>query len=536
MCCRTRVAKAARTFLVAGSLLVGGASAYAADFIPGPPAAGQIIELDGNVSYDGTAEVDWSNYKTGTGYYQSTIMRDNDAQHTGVAGTRYDANIWDQGSKDTQQISEWKWKNPNNHKATDKVDIVNASAAIYDKGGDMIIYLQADRYANDGNSYLGAWLFRQKITPMPDGTFDGQHEDGDVLMLANFTKGGELFQVLLYQWKNGALDETPISGFGFAIANAGETAASSPYNNYVAKTANKVGDAVYPDLSFFEGGVNLSAFYRYIGEDIPCFTTVMIESRNSASIDAALEDFALDNDFSTCHFSVAKTCVGSAINGTGSGVDYDYNITITNTGFGTLDVNWTDDYGTPGDTNDDINGSVAVSNTSPAIIPVSVLGAPLGITNGVTASGQGAEKTAYADEPNQCPIAVDQNVTVTKKCKVTLDGNESSAYTVVRVDFGGTVCNNGNTKVGSLSMSDTKQGDTGYAVDLNQTELLPGECASYSGKYYPNTPGITCAKDNAHADIITVDYDENLTGEHNSTMPVSSGTCTLCDGNCTTPQ
>ena len=513
-------------------LLVGGMSAYA-DYIPST-GADQLLELDGNVDYDGNPNtgVDWSNLDSGTGYYQSSLIRDNDAMNTGNVGERYDVNIWDKGSKDIQQISEWRWKNPNNHKATDKVDIVNATAAIFEKDGDMIIYLQADRYANEGSSYLGAWLFKNKITPLNDGTFDGVHEDGDLLMLANFTQGGTVFDVVLYQWKNGALDQTPIPGFGYAIANSGETPASSPYDNYVAKT-NKVADGVYPNLSFFEGGVNLSAFYRYIEEEMPCFTTVMIESRNSASIDAALEDFAIDNEFETCDFSVTKTCVGSAINATGDGINYDYNITLTNTGFGALDVNWTDDYGTPGDTSDDTGGMVSVSNTSPTIINYQILNAPLGINNGVIASGQGVVKPAYANEPDECPIYVDQNVTVTKQCSVTLDG-DASAYTVVRVDFDGTVCNDGNTKIENLSLTDSAEGELGYEVDLNQTELLPGECASYAGLYYPNTPGITCANTNGHSDTITVTYDENLSGETNTTMEVSSGTCTLCDGNCTT--
>jgi hypothetical protein len=521
--------------LAMAGLLLGGMSAYA-DYIPstGPD---QLLELDGNVDYDGNPNtgVDWANLSSGTGYFQSSLMRDNDALNTGNVGERYDANIWDKGSKDIQPISEWRWKNPNNHKATDKVDIVNATAAIFEKDGDMIVYLQADRYANDGSAYMGAWLFKNKITPIesgPDkGTFDGVHEDGDLLMLANFTHGGAQLDVVIYQWKDGALDETPIYGYGYAIANDGNTPASSPYDNYVAKTSNKVGDSVYPDLSFFEGGINLSKFYRDRQIPMPCFTTIMIESRNSASIDAALEDFALDNEFTTCDFSVAKTCVGSAINATGDGINYDYNITITNTGFGTLDVNWTDDHGTPNDGSDDTDGAVSVSNTSPTIINYQILNAPLGITNGVKASGQGLDKYAYADEPSECPIFIDQNITVTKQCRVTLDGDES-AYTVVRVDFDGTVCNNGNTKVGNLSLNDTKEGELGYQIDLNQTELMPGYCASYSGKYYPNTPGITCATGNAHSDEITLYYDENLSGESNSTMPVSSGTCHLCDDNC----
>ncbi|WP_345985202.1 hypothetical protein WCX49_11380 [Sulfurimonas sp. HSL-1656] len=544
MCCATRVSKVAKTLMVAGSLLVGSVAVYASDYVPGSAQ----VELDGNVvDNSGPGDpVDWVNIGTGTNEYQTTVIQDN-----GPTTDRVDQDIFDKGSKDDMYISKaeaeaaggggyWQWKIPNNHKATDKVDIVHASASIYEEDGDMIIYLQADRFDNRGDAYLGAWLFKDKIIPVstgPDkGTFYGSHQPGDVLMLLNFINGGAEYTIQFFVWTETGLDTTGVDGTLFGSVNTNLSPVStggptSPYYNYVTKDKSAPAGE-FPTFTFFEGGFNLSKFYRYIEQDVPCFTTVMIESRNSSSIDAALEDFAIDNDFSTCSFSVAKTCVGSAINATGTGVDYDYNITLTNTGFGTLDVNWTDDYGTPNNGSDDPSGSVSVSNASPAIIEVSILGAPLGITNGVKATGLGVEKTASADEPNECPVAVDQNVTVTKQCKTTLDGNESSGYTVVRVDFDGTVCNDGNTKVGNLSLSDSTESETGYTADLNQTELLPGECASYSGTYYPNTPGITCAKDNAHSDVITVYYDENLTGESNSTLPVSSGTCPLCDENC----
>ena len=528
MCCATSVSKAASTLLVAGSLLVWGVSANAGSYIPAA-GADQLLELDGNVDYDGVPStgVDWSNFTSSAQYYQSTLIHDNDQSAPYTPGERYDANIWDQGSKDTQQISEWKWKNPNNHKATDKVDIVNATAAIFNKDGDMIIYLQADRYANDGDAYMGAWLFRNKITPLDNGTFDGVHEDGDLLMLANFTGGGDYFEVLLYQWKDGALDETPLTGYGFAIANDGTVDASSPYDNYVAKTANKVGDGKYPDLSFFEGGVNLSKFYADIGMDMPCFTTIMIESRNSASVDAALEDFVIDNEFSTCAYSIAKECVHSELNAAGDGVNYDYNITVTNDGFGTMSLSLRDDAGTPTVPDDDYTWTdVAVVDKT--VLPYSILNAPLNLTNTVTAQGV-AEKSAT----EFCTAVVDTNVTVTKKCKTTLEG--VGGYTVVRVDFNGTVCNSGNAKVNNISLSDTTDGETGYTVDLNQTYLLPGECATYIGKYYPTAPTYPCAKYNKQQDAIYATYDVNISGATETTLPAVSANCDLCDNGCDTP-
>ena len=102
------------------------------------------------------------------------------------------------------------------------------------------------------------------------------------------------------------------------------------------------------------------------------------------------------------------------------------------------------------------------------IIPYRILNAPLDLNNTVIAQGV-AEKSAS----EFCTAAVDTNVTVTKKCKTTLEG--VGGYTVVRVDFNGTVCNSGNAKINNIYLTDTAEGETEYSVDLNQTSLLPGQ-------------------------------------------------------------
>jgi hypothetical protein len=71
-----------------------------------------------------------------------------------------------------------------------KDEIENAMAALYEVSGDQHLYFAADRFANNGSADFGFWFFRNEITLNPDGTFDGVHEVGDVLILGTFTQGG----------------------------------------------------------------------------------------------------------------------------------------------------------------------------------------------------------------------------------------------------------------------------------------------------------------------------------------------------------
>lgn len=209
-------------------------------------------------------------------------------------------------------------------------------------GQDMIMYLQADRYANDGSAYMGAWFFRESVTPVNGGSFEGEHKNGDLLMLANFTNGGADVNITLYQWDYGTegyllpLGSNLMGQYGFAIANPtpdGQVA----YSNYQAKD-KKFAAGTYPEFSMFEGGFNLSKFYRdELGVlNLPCFSTVMIETRSSAEINAVLKDFAI-SELETCGIDVSKRCTDMVINGTGDGFNSTYEINLTNTGFGDID-------------------------------------------------------------------------------------------------------------------------------------------------------------------------------------------------------
>jgi len=134
MCCTTRVAKAARSLLVAG-LLIGGVVANA-DYIPSNTQAN--IELDGNMVVNNAGNsIDWLCFD-GSSYggtnclpalepYAWVRIKDNDAFGSGKDVTNFAKG----GSKDQELIGDWEWKAPQKGSAVDKDDIINATVAIY---------------------------------------------------------------------------------------------------------------------------------------------------------------------------------------------------------------------------------------------------------------------------------------------------------------------------------------------------------------------------------------------------------------------
>src|SRR4029079_16143372 len=103
-------------------------------------------------------------------------------------------------NKDIDDVSTWECKTVNN--ATPKDEIVNAYSALFlnPTNGHAIFYAGAERDKNNGNSFVGFWIFRSAVGCSTPGTFVGQHTDGDLLILSNFTGGGTHPLVEVYMW------------------------------------------------------------------------------------------------------------------------------------------------------------------------------------------------------------------------------------------------------------------------------------------------------------------------------------------------
>ena len=246
------------------------------------------------------------------------------------------------GTKDDNDFPLWAWKEA---KATpDKNNITNAYAAAYTDSGDLIIYFGADRFANNGDAQIGFWFLQGDVEPQLDGSFSGNHQDGDILILANFLQGGVVGDVDVFEWRANAGNEGNINLFKIGTFDAcdgtGKDACALTNDNDVQAFwpySPKFGvDGFIPQNSLFEGGVNINNFL----DNTPCFATFMAETRSSQSTDAVLKDFVIA-DFTLCGVEATKVCEAD-LNAAGDAVTVSFSGTVTNTGAQTLNIELTD--------------------------------------------------------------------------------------------------------------------------------------------------------------------------------------------------
>lgn len=469
-----------------------------------------LFELDGNAAEDAVVGDDWETVNGGgggTSLITSTgVLADPGLQTFFTTGK----------SKDTEDVSQWKWKDDTGGGPNDKADITNAYAAAYkNAAGDLIVYFGADRFTEEGTAAIGAWFFQDGNVglDMSGGqtkSFTGQHIVNDLLVLAEFVSGGTVGEFRVLRWvgtggdEGGGTLQTLISISG---AKCGDTAGdqacaisnSTPvpvFWSYTPKGGSP-GDPV-PVNAFFEGGVNVTQLLQSIGGPTPCFTKFMLESRTSQQVNSTLKDFVL-GDFNVCNIEITKQCLGGVVDGTGTAFIYDWQVTVENTGFATVNnVNITDDSGTPGNANDDFSFLLAnslapgTSVTSSVFQTITTIGP---YTNTATATadiGGGAQLTdTDSDTCPKPPTA--PGINTTKEC--TTNVVSESGLIAVKVDYNGQVCNTGDVKLnGVFATNDIFQTPMDSSDDIAVTlafptengALFPGECADYADSYFPS--------------------------------------------------
>jgi uncharacterized repeat protein (TIGR01451 family) len=263
-----------------------------------------VFQLDGNAIDDGAGD-DWDNHP---GADASVFVTDGVPEHSFTGG----------GSKDILNTDQWQHTQTS---APDKDDLLHAFAALY---GD-VIYFGADRFANNGDSAVGFWFFKNGISVKADGTFSPKHAVGDLFVVSHFVNGGAASEIELYEWvgsggSSGALDlvasgqgctQAPASDKACAIVN--EVAAAAPWS-YTPKTGPA---GTFPANSFFEGGLDLAKVYG--ANSIPCFSGFLVETRSSQEPTATLKDFVAGN-FDTCKPPKISTAVSAATINVGESV------------------------------------------------------------------------------------------------------------------------------------------------------------------------------------------------------------------------
>jgi hypothetical protein len=175
-----------------------------------------LFELDANVLDDTTvAGDDWSNIFDGAAddadpkpsRPRSRPRRRTSSIFTG-GGSKDDLGINNDPPADPWTDGAWQHKNGT---VPDKDDIRDAYAAAYTKeeGGDphIFIYFGLDRLAVQGSADVGFWFLQGNVAPVAAGSFSGEHQVGDVLVLSEFNGGGTDIEIKVFEWVGTGGDE-----------------------------------------------------------------------------------------------------------------------------------------------------------------------------------------------------------------------------------------------------------------------------------------------------------------------------------------
>jgi hypothetical protein len=249
-----------------------------------------------------------------------------------------DNSYFEPSTKDDQSISStggasvWGCTTASN--PTDKNDILNSYSAAVVAGsgtdaGDTILYTGGERYANDGSAFWGIWYFQANNTcdaSAGNAKFTSTKTDGDVLLLVNFDNGGANITIDAFKWHPCNATGTPIApskckdpavAAGFftpalsgtvggdcaAAAAADDVCATVNRANVTTPWPTKDKTSAVNTLAvseFFEAGFNITdALAGGTQGTEPCFSSFLLETRSSSSIDATLKDFSGGN-LQTC--------------------------------------------------------------------------------------------------------------------------------------------------------------------------------------------------------------------------------------------
>ncbi len=556
--------------LFAGCVIVGASALMA----PLPAMAGNVtdtFELDGNVSQGASGKDDWSSVNTGGG--SAAIVA-----RTGVLADPAPKSIFTGGgSKDDGDLSGplssaggWKYKDGS---VPDKDDIVNAYAVAYNVNGDLVVYAGADRFDNSGDAFMGFWFFKSNISLNANGTFSGVHTQGDVLVLANFQNGGTAVTIQVLEWNPsnpssgntnlkllaGDLNHSALCGASVSPLYCGITNAAAgevPPWPYMSKS----GTTSYLVAEFLEVGINISQVLKAAGDlSAPCFSAFMAETRSSSTVSATLKDFVLGG-FDVCGVRVSKTCNSGQLAANGASIDYSFSGVISNVGFGSLTgITLTDtpQSATPTPTVGPFSYYACTAQGTPDLTKPLASASPLSagatvcyaaafntVNNGSTNSIKVVANTSPSTTTsNTAPLATcptlnfPTGMTATKTCSASLvNENANGGPLIVKINFGGMVCNTGNLPLTSVAVVDYVTGMTPVGVPVLSTTLSAAgaadgsDCTTYSGSYIPTAPDT--GKLTQFSDAVSASgVPPKITGKPTvTTMFNVPATCDLCTG------
>jgi len=137
----------------------------------------------------------------------------------------YDTTTFATGSKDTLDIhAGWACNADNN--VNSKIDIMNAYSSSYTRTSDghKILYFGLDKNKDNGTNDAGFWFLQGDASCEVTATsgahpsFDGVHRIGDVLVVAEYSRGGGVGNITAYRW-DGVTPLVQIANAGVGLAD-----------------------------------------------------------------------------------------------------------------------------------------------------------------------------------------------------------------------------------------------------------------------------------------------------------------------------
>jgi len=277
----------ARTSCLGWGMLIAG-PALALDGIPV-----NLFEMDGNRPVDAVTPppYDWDNLGPASPTFDES---------DGQGGL-----VFTQGSKDIDDISEWKYSLKKTVTPKDDIDRVGGAAytsTYAPSTGDTILYFYLKRFDTpQGTDSSGFWLLSGDVELTDDTFADDQHKMGDTLIVVD-TQGQLISGIRVFKWAgadgpSGYLSEVLSNGVVPDCRDA--TVSDGHYQTPVCGRVNP------NDETFLEIAVNGSDL------ELGCFGNVLATTRTSNQTKeaqtAALKNFHLAG-FPLCDVKVTKTC------------------------------------------------------------------------------------------------------------------------------------------------------------------------------------------------------------------------------------
>ena len=270
-----------------------------------------MFELDGNIAHNAasTPPYDWTSLFDASG--NPTVTADPINGPLLASTFVHDSALPDQSyftsNKDIQPIAtgQQHWGCDPINNPLDKDDLLNAYAALVripanapDNAGHTVLYLGSERGSNNGTSFAGFWLMKNSnVGCSGSNDFSGQHTDGDLLVVSDYTNGGGTQDVSVYRWNGndatGSLGSSPIIDGAICGGPANDDACAIAN---AATVASPWTPTSHDSNTFVETGIDMNVL---LGQAGGCFTTFLAETRSSDQLTATLKDFA-GGQFNTC--------------------------------------------------------------------------------------------------------------------------------------------------------------------------------------------------------------------------------------------